>query len=420
MILLERIRPTFHNHRRLEQPGFTAGRSTTEHIFAIRQIIEKSKEYNRSTYIAFIDFKAAFDSVSLDSLWKILQIYGVPQELSGLVRQLYTDTRSAVRLTSSVSEEFTIETGVKQGCVIAPYLFNCLIDHLMRRLLNRCSVGIQLGDYQLTDLDYADDIAIIAPSACVLQEALMILQEEANLVGMQISWPETKLMAITPNPTSHLPLKICNTEVLFVDSFTYLGSLITNDGSSSRDITSRIAKAASAVYRLSNPLFHKHRISIQTKINMYRALVVSVLLYGSEAWATTLADRRRLDVFDMHCQRRLLRVFLQQHISNHSIRERTKQPTASSLLRQRRLRWFGHLHRMPSSLPARRVYDFNPNIHGCKRPRGRPKTRWADSLQHDRNSAGLDTTNAAQMVFHRPQWKAFVSGLPTLEPEQGS
>ena len=72
MILLERIRPTFHNHRRSEQAGFTAGRSTTEQIFAIRQIKEKSKEFNKSTYIAFIDFKAAFDSVSRDSLWKIL------------------------------------------------------------------------------------------------------------------------------------------------------------------------------------------------------------------------------------------------------------------------------------------------------------------------------------------------------------
>ena len=154
--------------------------------------------------------------------------------------------------------------------------------------------------------------------------------------------------------------------------------------------------------------------------NMYRVLVVSVLLYGYEAWATTLADRRRLDVFDMRCQRRLLCVFWQQHISNHRIRERTKQPTASSLLRQRRLRWFGHLHRMPSSLPARRVYDFNPNIHGWEIPRSRLKTRWADSIKHDLNSAGLDTTNAAQMVFDRPQWKAFVSGLPTLEPEQGS
>ena len=181
---------------------------------------------------------------------------------------------------------------------------------------------------------------------------------------MQISWPKTKLMAITPKPTNHLPLKICNKEVVFVDSFTYLGSLITNDGSSSRDITFRIAKAASAMCRLSNPLFRKHRISIRTKINMYRALVVSVLLYGSEAWATTLADRRHLDVFDMRCQRCLLCVFWQQHFSNQSIRERTRQPTASSLLRQRRLRWFGHLHRMPSSLPVRRVFDFNPTMVG--------------------------------------------------------
>ena len=121
--------------------------------------------------------------------------------------------------------------------------------------------------------------------------------------------------------------------------------------------------------RLSNPLFRKHRISIRTtNSNMYRALVVSVLLYGSGAWATTLADRPRLDVFDMRCQRRLLRVFWQQHVSNQSIRERTKQPTASSLLRQRRLRWFEHLRRMPPSLPVRRVYDFIPMIHGWKGP----------------------------------------------------
>ena len=296
--------------------------------FAIRRIIEQSKEFNKSPYIAFIDFKAAFHSVSRDSLWKILQICGVPQELSVLVRQLYTNTCSAVRLASSLSEEFSIETGVKQGCVIAPDLFNCVIDHLMRRLLSRCNLGIQLGEYQHTDLDYADDLAIFAPSAFVLQEALTILQEEANSVGMQISWPKTKLIAITPKPTNHLSLKICNREVMFVDSFTYLGSLITNDGSSSSDITSRIAKAASAMCLLSNTLLRKHRISIRTKINMYRALVVSVLLYGSEAWATTLADRRRLEVFDMRCQRRLLRVFWQQHVSNHSIRERTKQPTA--------------------------------------------------------------------------------------------
>ena len=182
--------------------------------------------------------------------------------------------------------------------------------------------------------------------------------------------------------------------------------------------TCRIAKAGSAVCRLSNQLFRKHRISISSKMNMYHSLVVSVLLYGSESWSTTLADCRRLEVFDMRCHRRLLHVFWQQHISNRSIHEVKKEPTASSHLRQRRLVRTSPPHAI--LLPVRRVYDFNPIIHGWKSPRGRPKTRWADSINHDRrdlNSAGHEITNAAQMVFDRPQWKGFVSGLPTLEPE---
>ena len=56
----------------------------------------------------------------------------------------------------------------------------------------------------------------------------------------------------------------------------------------------------------------------------------------------------------------------------------------------------------PPSLYDRRVFDFNPNIHGWKRPRGCPTTRWADSIKHDLHSVGLDTINAAQMVFDRP------------------
>ena len=68
-----------------------------------------------------------------------------------------------------------------------------------------------------------------------------------------------------------------------------------------------------------------------------------------------------------------------------------------------------------SSLPVRKVYDFNPNIHGWKRPKGRPQ-----NIKHDLNSAGLNNIDAAQVVFDRPQWKAFVCGLPTLEPEQVS
>ena len=152
--------------------------------------------------------------MSRDSLWKILQICGVPQELSVLVRQLYTDTRSAVRLASYLSGDFTIETGVKQGCVIATDLFDCVIYHLMSRLLRSCSLGIQLGENQLTDLDYTDDIAIFAPSACVLQEALIIVQEE-SAGRRQNSW-------LSPQPHQPSVIEDMQQEVVFADSFTYI------------------------------------------------------------------------------------------------------------------------------------------------------------------------------------------------------
>ena len=97
----------------------------------------------------------------------------------------------------------------------------------MRRLLRRCSLGIQLCELC--------SICVRAP------RSFDNITGRSQPCGMQISWPKSKLMAITPNPTTHLPLKICNKEVKFVDSFTYLGSLITNGGSSSHDITSRIA-----------------------------------------------------------------------------------------------------------------------------------------------------------------------------------
>ena len=160
-----------------------------------------------------------------------------------------------------------------------------------------------------------------------------------------------------PNHTNHLPLKICNKEVLFVDSFTYIGSLFTNDCSSSRYITSRTAKTASVMCRLSNPLSRKHRISKRTNINMYRALVVSVLLYDSEVWATTLAS----------------------HISNQSIRESpSNQPHHPSY--DNAAYAGSDISTAGSDISTvRRAFDFNPDIHGWKRPRGRPQTRCADS-----------------------------------------
>ena len=69
-------------------------------------------------------------------------------------------------------------------------------------------------------------------------------------------------------------------------------------------------------------------------------------------------------------------------------------------------------------LPCTKGLRLQPNNSWLEKNKRSPQTRWAESIKHDLNYAGVNTTNAALMVFDRPQWKAFVSGLRTLEPSK--
>ena len=90
-----------------------------------------------------------------------------------------------------------MESGVRQGCVVAPDHFNCVIDHLMCQMKTVAgpSLGIDLDNWRLTDMDYADDIALFSPSSEDLLAVLSILSSEAAKGGMSISWTKTKAMA---------------------------------------------------------------------------------------------------------------------------------------------------------------------------------------------------------------------------------
>ena len=84
--LLNRVQNAVDQTLREEQAGFRKGRSCTEQIFALRNIIEQSLEHQKNLVINFIDFKKAFDSVHRPSLWKILKHYGIPARTSASLK----------------------------------------------------------------------------------------------------------------------------------------------------------------------------------------------------------------------------------------------------------------------------------------------------------------------------------------------
>ena len=133
-----------------------------------------------------------------------------------------------VRLNGQDSPLFPVTTAVQQGCVATPELFNYVIHNLVLRVTSEIP-SVLLGEYQLTDLDYADDTTLFAEVLTYMSTALKIYSEEAGQMGLRVNWSKMKLMHVGHGPD--LPsIDIDGSEVEFVASHTYLGSTVTNTG----------------------------------------------------------------------------------------------------------------------------------------------------------------------------------------------
>jgi len=110
------------------QCDFRRNRSTINHIFCIRQILEKKWEYNEEVHQLFIDFKKSYDSVRREVLYKILIEFGIPRKLVRLIKMSLTETYSRVRVGKNVSDKFRIRNGLKQGDTLSPMLFNFALE----------------------------------------------------------------------------------------------------------------------------------------------------------------------------------------------------------------------------------------------------------------------------------------------------
>jgi sorting nexin-29 len=116
-----------------EQNGFRINRSCIDGVFSTAQLIEKHREYNTPTYIAFIDYEKAFYTISRTKLWKALNSKGIPQHLIRAIKSLCVNTKINISMRNKTSANYReTKQGVKQGCPVSPILFNLYIDEVTR------------------------------------------------------------------------------------------------------------------------------------------------------------------------------------------------------------------------------------------------------------------------------------------------
>ena len=113
------------------QAGFRKGRGTRDQIANICWIIEKAREFQKNIYFCFIDYAKAFDCVDHNKLWKILKEMGIQDHLTCLLRNLYAGQEETVRTGHGTTDWFQMGTGVHQGCILSPCLFNLYAKYIM-------------------------------------------------------------------------------------------------------------------------------------------------------------------------------------------------------------------------------------------------------------------------------------------------
>ena len=110
------------------QRGFRHSRSTTDHIFCIRQILEKKWEYNEAVRRLFIGFKKAYDSVRGEVLYSILIECGILMKLVRLIKMCLTETYNRVRVGKNLSDLCPTRNDLKQGDTLSPLLINFALE----------------------------------------------------------------------------------------------------------------------------------------------------------------------------------------------------------------------------------------------------------------------------------------------------
>ena len=379
-ILLKRIRSHLLKDQRPEQSGFTPKKSTIDRILALRVLVERRLEYRESLLAVYVDLKKAFDSVHRESLWELLRLRGIPTGIINLVSGLYSGTESAVRWCGRNSSFFPVNSGVRQGCVLAPSLFNTCMDWILGRTVNRSHCGASVGDVKITDLDFADDAVIFAESLEVLALTLEVLREEAEPLGLKVSWAKTKVQAFGDLlDDAAVSIQACGENIEVVDKFTYLGSVIHHNRVSDHDVDRRLGLAYGVMNSLNQSIWRCRYLCRRTKLRIFRTLVLPVLLYGCETWTLTGSLERRINSFGTKSLRRIMGYRWFDRISNDRLLTETDSRYISDMVRERQLRLYGHVARFSVIDPAHGVIstEINPN---WRRPRGRPRDSWLKKI----------------------------------------
>ncbi|CAH8536943.1 unnamed protein product, partial [Schistosoma margrebowiei] len=193
----------------------------------------------------------------------ILISYGVPEKIVNIIQNSYDGPQCKVVHGGQLTDAFQVRTGVRQGCLLSPFLFLLVVDWIMKTSTSEGKHGIQwTARNQLDDLDFADDLALLSRTHEQMQMKTASVTAVSASVGLSIHKGKTKVLKFKAENNN--PITLDGETLENVESFTYLGSIIDEQGGSDADVKARIGKVRTAFLQLEN-IWNSRQLSTNIK-----------------------------------------------------------------------------------------------------------------------------------------------------------
>lgn len=272
------------------QAGFRPEKSTMDHVFVLRHLIEATQADSRSAplFCCFVDFRKAYDKVRRDMLVQRLAELGVHGHMLQAIAQMYWEAPLVPKLGTALGPEIASKCGVKQGDPLSPLLFGLFIDEFESRLRERLpGAGVQLGTRLLQMLLYADDMVLFASNPETLQRQLDLLHEFCVAKGMEVNVAKTEIVVFRHHSQAAQQAWTWHyhgSPIQRVSEFKYLGVVMHE----TKGVSVAIASLAAAARRAAWAMISRFRVGkvrdISLKLKMFKALVLPIMEYCGAVW----------------------------------------------------------------------------------------------------------------------------------------
>jgi len=367
-----------------EQAGFRKDRSTIDQLLIMTEIIKNCRPAH--TYVCFLDIQKAYDRVWRDGLWEKLYGYGIKGKMWRVLRSVYESVESSVLVNDHRTRFFKVDVGLRQGCLMSPILFALYINGLAEEI-KKANIGariIRKKKQRCSILLFADDIALIAEDKASLEKLMEITVQYSLKWRFSFNYDKCAVIVFNNKQATAMVYGPCVTECMCgyhwrlgdrlirqENSYRYLGMELDTK-LSQREFRQRIGgKARGNVSRVWGMGMRNGSLSVLASINLYEALVRSVLEYGVEVSnATQWEEAEKI-------QREMARRILRCHgkTTNEAVLGELGWWRLQTRREFMKLKYWIKLSFMDDSRLVRQVYKLSREAYETKR-----KNNWCREI----------------------------------------